>query len=174
MQEGLLPIAYCILIIAYCLLPIAYCPLPSAYYLYWTILCSYGTYADKCKKACGKCWRKSFCIKKRKTKTKTTLKCKKDDFKSYLSFHLLKSTKYIIMHRNNSVHSIKDDVPDNADEVMCVDWSSWCIISETASEGVAFTCCLAFHKCEPAPYWQNQCELETELLYCTRAEDYSL
>ena len=48
----------------------------------------------------------------------------KDDLKSYLSFHLLKSTKYIIMHRNTSVHSIKDDVPDNADEVMCVDWSS--------------------------------------------------
>ena len=24
----------------------------------------------------------------------------------------------------HSVHSIKDDVPDNADEVMCVDWSS--------------------------------------------------
>ena len=48
----------------------------------------------------------------------------KDDLKSYLSFHLLKSTKYTIMHRNNSVHRIKDDVPDNADEVMCVDWSS--------------------------------------------------
>ena len=48
----------------------------------------------------------------------------KDDLKSYLSFHLLKITKYIIVHRNNSVHSINDDVPDNADEVMCVDWSS--------------------------------------------------
>ena len=153
---------------------IYHAPLLNRHFRLMTIFCtplySHETYADKCKKACGKCWRKSFCIKK----TKTTLECKKDDFKSYLSFHLLKSTKYIIMHRNNSVHSIKDDVPDNADEVMCVDWSSWCIISETASEGVAFTRGLAFHKCEPAPYWQNQCGLETELLYCTRAEDYSL
>ena len=38
------------------------------------------------------------------------------------------------------------------DEVMCVTWSGWCIISETASAGIAFSQSKAFHKCESAPY----------------------
>merc|ERR1712122_400400 len=38
--------------------------------------------------------------RRRQRRNQSTLECKKDDFKPYLSFHLLRSMKYIIMHRN--------------------------------------------------------------------------
>ena len=65
-----------------------------------------------------------FASRRRRQIRKQHWNVKKTTSNPIFSFHLLKSMKYIIMHRNNPVHSIKDEVPDNADEVMCVDWSS--------------------------------------------------
>ena len=105
----------------YCLLPLAYCLLP--------ITCTEPYFAvtehtqTSARRPAANAEENPFASRRRRQRQNDT-GILKDDFKSYLSFHLLKSTKYIIMHRNNSVHSIKDDVPVNADEVMCVDWSS--------------------------------------------------